>query len=199
MQVTSSRRWMWTSPTFGKGQTLALIDDGCKLSMPEWSQPGSQVPKVLISYDSVDGDDNPQHEGKGYHGSTIGIPSSVNFNGMLGVAFNDQVAVIRALECCHCNVKDSVTLAAGLRWVIEHHQEYHITTVNLAPVDDLEHGKPVPTEIDAELKQLRELRIWGYGSVLRLEAGRPQPPGSDAGDHAEDWSDLRPSSSCRVS
>ena len=22
--------------TFGKGQTLALLDDGCKLSMPEW-------------------------------------------------------------------------------------------------------------------------------------------------------------------
>ena len=53
MQVTSSRRWMWTSPTFGKGQTLALIDDGCKLSMPEWSQPGSQVPKVVVSYDSI--------------------------------------------------------------------------------------------------------------------------------------------------
>ena len=24
--------------TFGKGQTLALVDDGCTLSMPEWSK-----------------------------------------------------------------------------------------------------------------------------------------------------------------
>lgn len=103
--------------SFGKGQTLALVDDGCKLSMPEWSSSDGEVPKVLVSYDSVDGDENPQHEGKGYHGSTIGIPSSVNHAGRLGVAFNDQVAVIRALECCHCNIKDSKTLAAGLRWV----------------------------------------------------------------------------------
>lgn len=146
--------------SFGKGQTLALIDDGCTLSMPEWSSSEGEIPKVLISYDSVDGDDNPQHEGKGYHGSTIGIPSSVNHAGKLGVAFNDQVAVIRALECCHCNVKDSRTLAAGLRWVVDHHQKYRITTVNLAPVDDLEHGAPVPTEIDAELRTLRELGIW---------------------------------------
>lgn len=64
--------------TFGKGQTLALLDDGCKLSMPEWTATVDGVPKVLISHDSVDGDDDPKHEGKGYHGSTIGIPSSLN-------------------------------------------------------------------------------------------------------------------------
>lgn len=146
--------------TFGKGQTLALLDDGCKLSMPEWSQSDGAVPKVLVSYDSVDGDDNPKHEGRGYHGSTIGIPSSVNYKGKLGVAFNDQLAVVRALECCHCNVADSKTLAAGLQWVIDHHQEFRITTVNLAPVDDLQHAEPAPTEIDSKLQKLRELGIW---------------------------------------
>ncbi len=54
--------------TFGEGQTLALVDDGCKLSMPEWSTPVAGRPKVLVSYDSIDGDDDPKHEGKGYHG-----------------------------------------------------------------------------------------------------------------------------------
>ncbi len=146
--------------TFGKGQTLALVDDGCNLSLPEWSQSDGEFPKVLVSYDSVDGDDDPKHEGKGYHGSTIGIPSSVNFKGKRGVAFNDQVAVIRALECCHCNVKDGETLAAGLQWIIDHHQEFHITAVNLAPVDDLEHAQPVPTAIDEKLAKLRQLGIW---------------------------------------
>jgi hypothetical protein len=146
--------------TFGKGQTLALLDDGCKLSMPEWSQSDGNLPKVLVSYDSVDGDDDPKHEGRGYHGSTIGVPSSLNYKGKLGVAFNDQIAVVRALECCHCKLSDSTTLAAGLQWVIDHHEKYHITAVNLAPVDDLEHGQPVATEIDAKLKRLRELNIW---------------------------------------
>ena len=146
--------------TFGKGQTLALLDDGCKLSMPEWSQSDGDLPKVRVAYDSVDGDNDPKHEGRGYHGSTIGIPSSVNYKGKRGVAFNNQVAVVRALECCHCNVSDSKTLAAGLQWVIDHHERHHITAINLAPVDDLEHAEPVATEIDAKLKRLRELGIW---------------------------------------
>lgn len=146
--------------TFGKGQTLALLDDGCKLSMPEWSQSDGDLPKVRVSYDSVDGDDDPKHEGRGYHGSTIGIPSSVNYQGKRGVAFNNQVAVVRALECCHCSVSDSKTLAAGLQWVIDHHEQHRITAINLAPVDDLEHAEPVATEIDAKLKRLRALGIW---------------------------------------
>lgn len=146
--------------TFGKGQTLALMDDGCTLSMPEWSKSDGDAPKVLVSYDSVDGDSDPKHEGRGYHGSTIGIPSSVNYNGKRGVAFNNQVAVVRALECCHCKVSDSKTLAAGLQWVIDHHEKYRITAINLAPVDDLEHAAPVETEIDSKLKRLRELGIW---------------------------------------
>lgn len=146
--------------SFGKGQTLALLDDGCKLSMPEWSMSDGELPKVRVTYDSVDGDDNPQHEGRGYHGSTIGIPSSVNYKGKRGVAFNNQVAVVRALECCHCKVADSKTLAAGLQWVIDHHVKHQITAVNLAPVDDLEHAAPVATEIDDKLRRLRELGIW---------------------------------------
>ncbi len=146
--------------TFGRGQTLALVDDGCKLSMPEWSTPVDGRPKVLVSYDSIDGDDDPKHEGRGYHGSTIGIPSSLNFQGKWGVAYNNQVAVIRGLECCHCKVADSRTLAAGLQWVIDNHAKYRITTVNLAPVDDQAHDKPVATEIDDKLAELRKLGIW---------------------------------------
>lgn len=147
--------------TFGRGQTLALVDDGCKLSMPEWStrMPDGRA-KVLVSYDSVDGDSNPKHEGRGYHGSTIGVPSSLNFKGRWGVAFNNQVAVIRALECCHCKIADAETLARGLQWVIDNHRKYRITTVNLAPVDDKQHDRPVATAIDAKLKKLRELGVW---------------------------------------
>jgi hypothetical protein len=146
--------------TFGQGQTLALVDDGCKLSMPQWQAKVKGVPKVLVSYDSVDGDDNPQHEGRGYHGSTIGIPSSVNYDGKLGVAFNNQVAVIRGLECCHCKIADSKSLAAALQWVLDNHEKHRITTVNLAPVDDLEHASPVASEIDDKLTKLRAAGIW---------------------------------------
>ena len=146
--------------SFGKGQTLALVDDGCKLSMPEWQARVNGMPKVRVSYDAVDGDNNPQHEGRGYHGSTIGVPSSLNYQGKWGVAYNNQVAVVRAVECCHCNIKESKTLAAGLQWVIDHHKQHRITTVNLAPVDDHAHAKPVATEIDEKLALLRKLGVW---------------------------------------
>lgn len=146
--------------TFGKGQTLALVDDGCNLAMPEWSKSDGDQPKVLVTYDSVDGDDDPKHEGRGYHGSTIGIPSSVNYGGKWGVAYNNQVAVIRALECCHCKVSDGETVAKALQWIIDNHKQYRITTVNLAPVDDQAHATPVATDIDDKLTKLRSLGIW---------------------------------------
>jgi len=146
--------------TFGRGQTLALIDDGCKPGMPEWNTPVEGRPKVVATYDSVDGDDNPQHEGRGYHGSTIGRPSSLNYQNKWGVAYNNQLAIVRGLEVCHCHVKDSQSLARALQWVLANHEKYAITTVNLAPVDDQEHAVPVPTEIDAPLAQLRAKHIW---------------------------------------
>jgi len=141
--------------SFGKGQTLALLDDGCDPSRPEW-----QGEKVRVRFDAVDGDEDPKHEGRGYHGTTIGIPSSVNFGGRRGVAYNNQIAIVRSLECCHCRIEDAGPLAKALQWVIDHHAEHDITTVNLAPVDDQEHAEPVPTEIDAKLRKLRELGIW---------------------------------------
>ncbi len=145
---------------FGKGQTLALVDDGCKLSMPQWTATVDGVPKVLVAYDAVDGDDDPKHEGRGYHGSTIGIPSSLNHQGKWGVAYNNQVAVIRGLECCHCKIADSRTLAAALQWVLDNHERHRVTTVNLAPVDDQAHAEPVATEIDSKLAELRKRHIW---------------------------------------
>ena len=146
--------------TFGRGQTLALLDDGCTLSKPEWKAVVDGVPKVRVAYDAVDGDNDPKHEGKGYHGSTIGIPSSLNYGGKRGVAFNNQLAIVRSLECCHGKIADSASLARALQWVIEHHAEHAITTVNLAPVDDQAHAAPVPTEIDTKLTALRKLGIW---------------------------------------
>lgn len=146
--------------TFGKGQTLALVDDGCKPGMPEWTAVVDGVPKVIAQYDSIDDDDAPAHGKTGYHGSTIGVPSSVNFGGKRGVAYNNQVAIVRGVECCHCKISEGPTLAKALQWVLDNHKKYKITTVNLAPVDDKERAEPSPTEIDAVLAALRKAGIW---------------------------------------
>lgn len=147
--------------TFGRGQTLALLDDGCKPGLPEWSAKNSDGrPKTIAIYDAVDGDDDARHEGRGYHGSTIGGPSSLNYGGKRGVAYENQIAIVRSLECCHCKTADGVSLARALQWVIDHHAKYKITTVNLAPVDNQEHVRSAPTDIDAKLAELRRLGIW---------------------------------------
>ncbi len=147
--------------TFGRGQTLALLDDGCKPGLPEWSAKNSDGrPKTIAIYDAVDGDNDARHEGRGYHGSTIGGPSSLNYGGKRGVAYENQIAIVRSLECCHCKTADGVSLARALQWVIDHHAKYKITTVNLAPVDNQEHVRSVPTDIDAKLAELRRLGIW---------------------------------------
>jgi len=146
--------------TFGRGQTLALLDDGCKPEMPQWKVVIDGLPKTRVRYDAVDNDDDASHEGRGYHGSTIGNPSSLNYGGKRGVAFNNQIAIVRSLECCHCKLGDSASLARALQWVIDHHKEHQITTVNLSPVDDKEHAEPVATEIDTKLAELRKLGVW---------------------------------------
>ncbi|MGC3970203.1 MAG: hypothetical protein QM775_23600 [Pirellulales bacterium] len=147
--------------TFGRGQTIALIDDGCKPGQPMWTASNDDGrPKMLVSYDAVDQDDDAAHGKRGYHGSTIGIPSSLNFGGKRGVAFNNQIAIVRSVECCHCKTAEAVTLARALQWVIDNHEKHNITTVNLAPVDDQAHAEPVSTDIDDKLAKLRELGIW---------------------------------------
>lgn len=146
--------------SFGSGQTIALLDDGCDLKMSEWLPDSSAGSKVIAAYDAIDGDDQPAHGPRGYHGSTIGFPSSLNHQGRRGVAFNNRIAMVRSVECCHCSVKEASTLAAALQWVIDNHRQYKITTINLAPVDDVQHAEPVPSTIDEKLAALRKLDIW---------------------------------------
>ncbi len=159
-RITETWRRYADRLSFGAGQTIAMLDDGCDLKLPEWSPNSTQQPKVIATYDAIDGDDQPAHGPRGYHGSSIGVPSSLNYEGRRGVAFNDQIAIVRAVECCHCSIDEAPSLAAALQWVVENHEKYKITAINLAPVDDVQHAQAVPSAIDAKLAVLRTLNIW---------------------------------------
>lgn len=169
--------------TFGKGQTLVVLDDGCDLTVPEWNTklPWG-APKVAAGWDSVDNDPDPTLVPPGYHGTGTGFPSSLNYNGRLGVAFNDQVIHLRGVKVVHLPLSpgfdsagldapqpadkpaatqsDVESIARGLQWVIDNIKKYNITTVNLAPVDDHEHPARVRTIIDPKLRKLKELGVW---------------------------------------
>ena len=147
--------------TWGRGQCLAILDDGCDLSVPQWRVQMEWGPKVVATYNSIDSNDDPGPVPPGYHGTSVGYPSSINHEGVRGVAYNDSVAQVRCVSIVHLQGQgEAPTMAAALEWVAENAEEYSITTVNLSPLDDQRHQDPVDTEIDGPLGRLRELGIW---------------------------------------
>lgn len=165
--------------SWGKGQTVALLDDGCNPSAPEWNVQMAWGPKTILpGYDAVDQDSDPSPGPAGYHGASIGYASSLNYHDEHGVAYNDSVINVRAVSVVHTTTGESPSMARALQWVIDHRQQYNITAVNLAPVDDQAHSSTVATEIDAKLTQLRQLGVWvsspggnhGYASGISWPA-----------------------------
>ena len=160
MRVTATWEKYADTLTWGKGQCLAVLDDGCDLSVPEWQVEMPWGRKVIATWNSIDGNDDCRPIPPGYHGTTVGNPSSLNCDGVLGVAYNNFVAHVRCVTVVHLRQDESATMAAGLRWVRDNQQRLHITAVNLSPLDDERHQEPVPTVVDAELRELRRLGIW---------------------------------------
>jgi hypothetical protein len=146
--------------SWGKGQCLAILDDGCDLSVPQWQASLPWGKKVIASYNAFDHNDDPRPVPPGYHGTSVGYPSSLNHDGVWGAAYNNHVAQVRCITIVHLRKDESATLAEGLQWVIDHHRQHNISAVNLSPVDDKPHAEPVATVIDAKLNRLRELDIW---------------------------------------
>lgn len=144
--------------SWGRGQTLAILDDGCDLSAPQW-RPSARN-KVVATWNAIYGNKNCAHVPPGYHGTSVGYPSSLDHEGVCGIAYGDSVAHVRCITCCHLTADESGTIAAGLQWVIDRRERLGITTVNLSPVDDQRHREPVPTVIDEKLLALRRLGVW---------------------------------------
>lgn len=148
--------------TWGEGQCLAVVDDGCDLTAPEWQTVHPWGPKVLTSWNVYEQNNDPTPVPPGYHGTSVGYPSSLCYQGLCGIAYRNQTAQIRSCTIVHLPQiqGEDVTMARALDWVAEHAKEYNITAVNLSPLDDREHTEPLPTVLDAPLKRLREENIW---------------------------------------
>ena len=148
--------------SFGEGQVLAIVDDGCNLSVPEWQTEHPWGPKVVASWNVYEENNDPSHVPPGYHGTTVGYPSSLCSTGLCGIAFRNQTLQIRSCTIVHLPKieGEDEALAKALDYVAEHAAEYNITAVNLSALDDVPHTEPVPTVLDASLARLREMNIW---------------------------------------
>ena len=160
MRVTDAWRKHGRRLVWGRGQCLAILDDGCDLTVPEWRVRMPWGPKVIAAWNSFDSNEDPTPVPPGYHGTSVGYPSSLNCNGVQGIAYNDFVAQVRCVTVVHLTQDESATMAAALQWVIDRREELNITAVNLSPLDDQRHREPVPTAIDAKLQALRRLGVW---------------------------------------
>lgn len=146
--------------SWGKGQTLAVLDDGCDLSVPQWQAQLPWGPKVVATFNAVEGGDDPSPRPPAYHGTTVGYPSSLNHDGVLGVAYNNQVAHVRAVTVIRMPKDESQYLATALQWVLANHERYNITAANLSPVDRKAHTQPLAGRIDEPLHALRQANVW---------------------------------------
>lgn len=148
--------------TFGEGQTVAVVDDGCDLTVPEWQTVHPWGKKVRASWNVYEKNEDPSHVPPGYHGTSVAYPSSLCYNGLCGVAYRNQTAHIRSCTIVHLPQieGEDVTLAAALNWVIENAEKHNITVVNLSALDDKQHTEPVATVLDEPLRRLREMNIW---------------------------------------
>ena len=148
--------------TWGEGQCLAIVDDGCDLSAPEWQTSHPWGAKVATAWNVYEQNNDPTPIPPGYHGTSVGYPSSICYQGLCGIAYRNQTAHIRSCTIVHLPQiqGEDATLAKALDWVAEHAEKYHITAVNLSALDDREHTKPIPNVLDEPLRRLREMNIW---------------------------------------
>ncbi len=167
--------------TWGKGQTLAVLDDGCDIDVPQWKAQLPWGPKVVATWNTVENSDNPRPVANVYHGTTVAYPSSLNFEDTHGVAFNNQIAPVRCASVVHLRKDESATMIKALEWVLENRTKLNITAVNLSTLDDQKHPDKVASPLDAPLKALRDAGVWvsspcgnnGYTTGISWPAASP--------------------------
>ena len=77
------------------------MDDGCDLQTPEWQTIHPWGPKVKASWNAYEQNNDPTPVPPSYHGTSVGYPSSLCYNGLCGVAYRNQTAQIRACTIVH--------------------------------------------------------------------------------------------------
>ena len=146
--------------TYGKNQTMAIIDDGCDLSAPEWQTSVFGSKKVLGAYNSIDKNNDPSHGPNGYHGTSVGYPSSLNYKGICGIAYNNNVVHIRGCNVVNLIEDETEHISDALQWIIDNYKKFNITTIQMTCGDNKPHTCPMPTIIDEKLLQIKKLNIW---------------------------------------
>jgi len=116
----------------GSGMTVAVIDTGVDYNNPALGGGFGPGYKVVAGYDFADGTSNPIATSS-QHGTAIAGLIGSRDPGDLGVAPGVKIVALRVTDGTNSASLDSV--ANALQWVIDNHEQYKITAVNMSLAD----------------------------------------------------------------
>jgi len=116
----------------GTGMTVAVIDTGVDYNNQALGGGFGPGNKVVAGYDFADGTSNPLPTSS-QHGTAIaGLIGSDGPND-LGVAPGVNIVALRVTD--GTNTASLTSIANALQWVIDNHQQYNITAINMSLAD----------------------------------------------------------------
>jgi len=116
----------------GTGMTVAVIDTGVDYNNPALGGGFGPGAKVIAGYDFADNTPNPMATSSQHGTGTAGLIGSSDPND-LGVAPGVNIVALRVTDAT--NTGSLTSVANALQWVINNHQQYNITAVNMSLSD----------------------------------------------------------------
>lgn len=116
----------------GTGMTVAVIDAGVNYNNPALGGGLGSGHKVVAGYDFADNSTDPMTSGIDHGTSVAGLIASSDPSNP-GVAPGADIAALRVFN--NQNQGDFSYVADALQWVLDNHDKYNITAVNLSLAD----------------------------------------------------------------
>lgn len=116
----------------GKGVTIAFLDSGF-YPHPDLTQPENRV-LAYVNIPHPEDDDFAEPTNNSWHGMQTSLSAAGNgylSNGLYkGIAYNSKIVLLKASDR-EGRIKTEYMIK-GLKWVLEHHEEYNIRILNIS-------------------------------------------------------------------
>lgn len=116
----------------GSGMTVAVIDTGVDYNNPSFGGGFGPGAKVIAGYDFADNSSNPMATSSQHGTAVAGIIGSSN-PADPGVAPGVNIVGLRVTDSS--NTASLQSIANALQWVVDNHEKYNITVVNMSLSD----------------------------------------------------------------
>ena len=150
----------------GTGFSIAVIDSGI-----DYSHPYLEYPQYWTGYDFVNDDYYPLDDNSNSHGTHVSGTVGAS-NEYYGVATDVKIIGLKGLESDYTPFNyfssNDYHIRDALQWVLDYHDEYNITAVNMSIADN--EALSAPSDIYNDLSRSSILEeTWGIVEQLEAE------------------------------